>query len=51
MQEMWCRKRNIGTHPMRMLGVGKGKDADLRLCQDGSRTNISDEAEWDRGIR
>ncbi len=26
MQEMWCRKDNIGTHSMRMPSVGKGKD-------------------------
>ncbi len=31
MQEMWCRKRSVGTHSMRMPGVGKGKDADLGL--------------------
>ncbi len=49
MQEMRCRKGNVGTHPMRMLGVGKGKAADLELCQDGSRTNKSGEAEGDRG--
>ncbi len=39
MQEMRCRKGNIGTHSMRMHGVGKGEDADLGFCQDGSRTN------------
>ncbi len=39
MQEMRCRKGNIGTDSMRMPGVGKGKDADLGFCQDGSRTN------------
>ncbi len=33
MQEMQCRKRNIGTHSMRMLGAGKGKDADLGLTR------------------
>ncbi len=32
-------------------GVGKGKDADLGLCQDGSRTNKRGEAERDRGPR
>ncbi len=26
-------------HAMRMPGVGKGKEADLGFCQDGSRTN------------
>ncbi len=36
---------------MRMPGVGKGKDADLELCQDGSRTNKRGEAEQDRGPR
>ncbi len=45
MQEMQCRKGNVGTHFMRMSGVGKGKDADLGLCQDRSRTNKRDEAE------
>ncbi len=48
MKEMWCRKGNIGTHSMRMPGVGKGKDADPGLRQDGSRTNKRGEAEWDR---
>ncbi len=38
-QEMRCRKGNIGTHSIRILGVGKSKDADLGLCQDGSATN------------
>ncbi len=33
----------------RMLGLGKGKDADLGLCQDGSGTNKRSEAEWDPG--
>ncbi len=32
MQEMRRRKGNVGTHTMRMPGVGKGKDADLGLC-------------------
>ncbi len=49
MQEMRCRKGNVGTHSMRMPGVGKSKDADLGLCQDGSGTNKRGEAEWDRG--
>ncbi len=48
MQEMRCRKGNIGTYSMRMLGIGKGKDANLRLCQDGSGTNKRGEAERDR---
>ncbi len=47
MQEMGCRKGNVGTHSMRMPGVIKGKDADLRLCQDGSETNKRDKAERD----
>ncbi len=51
MQKMGCRKGNIGTHSMRMPGVGKGKDADFGFCQDGSRTNKIGEAEWDRGPR
>ncbi len=34
MQKMRCRKGNIGTHSMRMPGVGKGKDADLGFCQE-----------------
>ncbi len=51
MQEMRCRKRNIGTHSMGMPGVGKGKDADLGLYQDGSGTNKSGEAERDYGPR
>ncbi len=38
-QEMRCRKGNVGTYSMRMPGVEKSKDADLRLYQDGSRTN------------
>ncbi len=38
-QEMRCREGNVGTHSMRMPGVGKGKDADLGLCQNGSVTN------------
>ncbi len=45
MQEMWRRKRNIGTHSMRMPGVGKGEDANLGLCEDGSRTNKRGKAE------
>ncbi len=51
MQEMRCRKGNVGTHSMRMLNVGKGEDADLGLCQDGSGTNKRDDAERDRGSR
>ncbi len=51
MQEMWCRKGNVGTHSMRMSGVGKCKDADLGLCRDGSGTNKRGEAERDRGPR
>ncbi len=51
MQEMRCRKGNVGTHSMRMPGVGEGKDADLGLCQDGSRTNKRGEAELDCGPR
>ncbi len=50
-QEMWCRKGNDGTHSMRMPGVGKDKDADLGLCQDGSGTNTRGKAEQDRGPR
>ncbi len=34
MQEMRCRKGNVGTHSTRMPSVGKDKDADLGLCQD-----------------
>ncbi len=48
MQEMGRRKGNVGTHSMRMSGIGKGKLADLGLCQDGSGTNKRVEAEWDR---
>ncbi len=48
-QEMWCRKGNVGTHSMRMPGVGKGKDADLGLYQDGSGTNKEGEAERNCG--
>ncbi len=51
MQEMRCRKGNIGTHSTRMPSVEKGKDVDFRLCQDGSRTNKGGEAERDRGPR
>ncbi len=51
MQEMGCRKGNIGTHSMRMPGAGKGEDAELGFCQDGSRTNKRDEAERDRWPR
>ncbi len=49
MQEMRCKKGNVGTHSMRMLGVGKGKDADLGLCQDGYGTNKIGETERDHG--
>ncbi len=48
MQELRCRNKNVGTHSMRMPD-GKGKDADLGFCQDGSRTNKRGEAERDRG--
>ncbi len=51
MQEIRCRKGNVGTHSMRMPGVGKGKDADLRLCQDGCGTNKRGETEQDCGPR
>ncbi len=50
MQEMRRRKGNIGTHSMRMPGVGKGKDANLGLYQDGSETNKRGEAERDCGL-
>ncbi len=49
MEKMWCRKGNVGTHSMRMPGVGKGKDADLGLCQDGSGKNKRGKAAKDRG--
>ncbi len=49
MQEMRCRKGNVGTHSMRMPGVGKGEDADLGFYQDGSRTNKRGEAERNHG--
>ncbi len=48
MQEMWCKKGNVGTHSMQMSGVEKGKDADLWFCQDGFRTNKRGEAERNR---
>ncbi len=51
MQEMRCRKGNIGTHSTRMPRVGKGKDADLGLYQDGSGTYKRGEPEWDCGPR
>ncbi len=51
MQEMRCGKRNVGTYSMRMTSVGKGKDADLGLCQDGSGTNGRGEAERYLGPR
>ncbi len=51
MQEMRCRKGNIGTHSMLMLSVGKGKDADLGFCLDGYRINKRGEAERVRGPR
>ncbi len=51
MQEMRCKEGNIGTHSMRMPGFGKGKNADLGFCQDGSRTNKRGEVERDRGPR
>ncbi len=51
MQEMRYRKGNAGTHSVRMHGVGKGKDADLGLPQDESRTNKRGEDERDRGPR
>ncbi len=48
MQEKRARKGNVDTHSMRMPGVGKGKDADLELCQDGSGINKRGESERDR---
>ncbi len=42
---------NAVTHSMRMPGIGKGKDTDFGLCQDGFRTNKRGEAEWHRGPR
>ncbi len=48
---MQCRKGNVGTHSMRMPGVGKGKDADFGLCEDGCGTNKRGEAERDHGLR
>ncbi len=47
MLEMRRRKGNVGTHSVWVLGVGKVKDADVKLCQDGSGTNKRSEAEWD----
>ncbi len=35
---------------MRMSRVGNDKDANLELCQDGSRTNKRGKAEQDRGL-
>ncbi len=39
MQEMRCGKGNVGIHSVWVPGVGKGKDADLGLRQDGFGTN------------
>ncbi len=50
MQQMRSGKGNVGTHFMRMPDVGKGKDADLVLCQDGSRINKRGEADRDCGL-
>ncbi len=36
---------------MRMPGIGKGKDVDLGLCQDGYGTNKKGEAKRDHGPR
>ncbi len=49
MQKMRRRKGNVGTHCMRLPIVGKGKNADLVLYQDGSGINQRGEAEWDDG--
>ncbi len=49
MQEMRCRKGNVGTHSIQMACVGKSKDADSGLFQDGSGTNKRGETEWDHG--
>ncbi len=49
MQEMRCKKRNIGIHSMKLPGTGKGKDADHGLYQDGSETNKRGESERDYG--
>ncbi len=45
-QEMRRRKGNVGTHSVYVPCIGKVKDADLELCQDGSKTNKRGEAEW-----
>ncbi len=49
MQVMRRRNGKVGTHSVWMSGVGKFKDADLGLCQDGSGTNKRCGGEWDRG--
>ncbi len=36
MQEMWRRKENVSTYSVLVSGVGKVKDIDLGLCQNGS---------------
>ncbi len=49
---MQKRKRRYTFYAnTRMPGIGKGKDAELGLCQDGSGTNKMGEAKWDRGSR
>ncbi len=50
-QNMWSRKGDLGAHSIWMLGVGKDKDADFRVCQDGSGTNKKGEAEQYRGLQ
>ncbi len=46
MQEMYG-KGNIDTHSVQMPGVGKDKDTDLGLYQDGTGTIKRGETEWD----
>ncbi len=50
-QEIQRREGNVGTHSAWVPGVGKVKDVNLGLCQDGSGTNKRSEAELDRGPR
>ncbi len=49
MQEMRCKKENVGTHSTRIPSIGKGKDADLGHFQDGSGINKKGETEQDHG--
>ncbi len=51
MQEMRCRKINVGTYTLRVSGVGEGEERNSWQGPDGTGSDKRSESEWHRGPR